>query len=533
MKKGKIFKRMGALFLSAVLTLAPFATASAADNDSPDATKAGSITVHKYLRAIESTTIGTGLPLTAAEEAVLGEVGIGIDFTLYKVNSNYEVTKDTKVQDALNNATAVSKQTTVSDGTIKWSFSSNAAGYYVLVEDPATTPEGYAAAPPTIIALPYAVDDNAWNYDIHVYPKNVSNKELVKTVVDEEAGYSVGDSVEWNYAAKIDVSKLYTNDKNGDGTADDESYGSYKITDVLDSRLKYDATTGLTMTGIGGSANVTLTKADGDFTVSASTAAGVETIVWTLTEAGIDKLVAVGSTGLTLTFETIVTDAAFGGSTSTEVKNGGTLEWKNYLDPSDSGYESSEYKIPEEDKPSVTLYGVEIKKTNNDGTKLLDGAVFKIATSKEKAQKSEFIQYDSNGDGTADKDVTVTTGAHPTDTTITGGWALFAGLPVNDSTDTKFWLVEDVAPTTADGKYVRPGDPIEVELLNNSGTGTAKVLASITIKNYLPGDPDIPDKWKLPLTGGMGTVIFYVIGAVIMIGAVFVLIRSKKTKAVR
>jgi fimbrial isopeptide formation D2 family protein/LPXTG-motif cell wall-anchored protein len=529
MKKGKFFKRMGALFLSAVLTLVPFAPVLAVDNNSPDPAAAGSITVHKYLRSIESSTIGTSLPLTETEEATLGEVGVGIAFTLYKVNANYEVTNTTTVADALANAAQVSRQVTDSDGIIKWTFPSNATGYYVLVEDPATTPAGYAPAANSIIALPYAVDDDEWNYDIHVYPKNVSDKGLVKTAVDEKLGYSVGDLIEWNYAAKIDLSKLYTNDKNDDGTTGDEAYGTYKITDVLDNRLKYDNTTGLSMTGLGGSSDVTLTQAAGDFSVTASTdSSGVETVVWTLTEAGIDKLVAASSTGLSLTFKTEVTDEAYGESATTEVKNGGLLEWENYFDEGESGYENGGYDIPDEEKPSVTLYGIEIMKTNNDGSKLLDGAVFKIAKSKADAVNSNFIQYDSDGDGTPDTDVTVTTGAHPTDAAITGGWALFAGLPVNVDSDTTFWLVEDVAPTTADGKYVRPGDPIEVKLLNHSADET---LAAVTIINYLPSDSDIPDKWKLPLTGGMGTVIFYVIGAVVMIGAVFMLIRSKKTKS--
>jgi len=502
MKKTKVLKKMFAMLLAAVLTLIPLASVSAANN-LPEAGHAGSITVHKYLRSTSSTTPGTGEAITdQAALAALGEkAGAGIEFTLSRIN--FPVTVNTTIADAQADCTEVSTKATDADGEILWDNAADGivTGYYLLEEDASTVPAGYTASAPAIISVPYALDDKDWNYDIHVYPKNVSDKELVKDTVTPQEGYSVGNTVTWSYLGKVDISKLYE--------AATPAYGTYKITDVLDSRLNYTSTT--SVKGVNGTTPVVTLTAGTDYDVDTTTTPG--TVVWELTNSGIDKLAGANATGLEIVFDTMINDTAYKGGT--EIENGGTLDWENY-----NGTEDGTYTIDDDDKPKVDLYNVGIIKTNNDGLKKLAGAQFKIATSKANAEAENFIQA-----GTPAADVTVTTDAD--------GKAMFAGVPVNASADTTFWLVEAVAPTTTDGEYVRPTIPFSVTLKNFTGTTDAeKLSASITIKNYLPGDPDIPTIWNLPLTGGMGTLMFYAIGAVIMLAAVVTYVKSRKRKSV-
>jgi len=520
MKKGKILKKISALFLMAALALAPM-TSALADNNLPTGTQTGDITVHKYLRDSASTMAGDSQKIT--DQTILDTLGTPADdadnkagFTLYAVPSNFEMEVTTTVADALTAARATpvgQEKFTDANGEINWTGLS--IGYYVLVE---TTPiAGYVASPDAIIALPYALDDNDWNYDVHVYPKNVNEKPLIKTVVDEDTAYNINEEITWKYNAQVEnYTKLFAEevlDTDGITVITPAAYGSYKIVDQLDERLDFEETVSIKGTG---QTAVTLTEdtgSGGDYKVSTGTN---NTVTWTLTEAGLEKLAVNKITALEVEFTTKVNAKAAGSGVGSDViKNGGTLEWKNVGD-----LVATEYVIEEKDKPEVDLFSLVIKKTNNDGSLLLNGATFKIAISNANAKAGTFIK-DSDGN-----DLVVTTAAHPTDTAITGGWAMFAGLTGSLTANTDYYLVETIAPTNQAGEeYVRPTEPIKVTLIADTASST------VVIKNYLIDDPDIPAMWKLPLTGGMGTVIFYIAGAIVMIGSAILFVKSKSKKA--
>lgn len=505
MKKRKILQKIGTMLCAVALALAPLATASAADNNLPEAGHAGSVTVHKYLRNTQSTTPGTGEELSSSDLVGFGtKAGAGIEFTLSFITC--DVDEDTTVDDVLSYLGTSITYATDANGEITWDNATDGivTGYYLLVEEAATTPDGYTPMEPAIIAVPYALGDNAWNYDIHVYPKNINEKELQKDIVDKELGYSVGDEITWKFSSIVQTSKIYAYDE-ATGT---EAYGTYTITDVLDSRLTYTGTT--SVTGTGGRSDVAL-DVDDDYTITKETDSdGIVALIWELTETGIKKLAEVGANTLEIEFTTDINERAYTAGT-TEIDNGGILDW----DGGDASSDSSSYTIEDDDKPVADLYNIEIIKTDSKGS-YLAGAAFKIALSKQDAIDEKFLQ---NEDGT---DATVTTNEN--------GYAMFAGLPVDTTADTDFWLVEDSAPEG----YVRIDTPIKVTIKNITGTTDAlKLSAEITIINYKPGDPDIPSKWNLPLTGGIGTTIFYVVGAVLMFGAVVLYVRSKKIKATR
>jgi len=545
MKKGKILKRVGAMFLTAALALTPMTSALATtiNTEAVDYTAVCSITVHKYLSSVDPTVAGSGLApgkLSSEEQAALAAAtaaGAGIEFTLKKVDSSYNLyDDDTKtyatVDDALANLDSsftTLTGTTNSSGIIE--FTGLEVGYYVLQEVAGTVPAGYEQAAAAIIAVPYAVDGAEWNYEVHVYPKNVSDKELVKENVEPEKGYAVGDTVNWEFTSKIDIAALYKAEDTTTTPATPAAFGTYSIEDELDSRLDFDAsdiTTGkMSVEGVvSGGANITMVL--GTDVVCTYTAAP-STLTWRLTEAGIKKLADANATGLKIKFETTINDTAYTAG-SDEIKNGGTLNWENA-----AGDKTTKYEIEEDDKPIAKLYNVVIDKVDGTSGAKLNGAVFKIATTKEDAIDGNFIQ-DDNGD-----DIIVTTANHiitpadssatpPVEEESTDGWAMFAGLPLtvtDPATDTDYYLIEVTAPTTADGAYVRNMDPIKVTIYAEELSG------AVTIKNFLPDAPDIPAQWKLPLTGGTGTVLFYVIGAIIMLGCVAAFAKSRKAKASR
>ena len=546
MKKGKILKKISALFLTAALALAPMTSALATSSNDylPDYTRTDcSITVHKYLSNVDPTVAGSGLATTdpnfSAEEAAAlaaaEKAGAGIKFSLYKVNLP-EVTEATTVADALVGATFISEKATNQYGDIEWT--GLAVGYYVLVEDKnnvssisaGTVPDNYSPSPDSIIAVPYAVDDKAWNYNVHVYPKNVSDKELVKEIALPEKGYAVGDTVDWKFTSKVNITALYQAADATTTPATPEAIGTYSITDTLDSRLDFDVND-ITTAGkmsvegvVSGGTNITL---DLGTDVTCTYTANSHLLTWTLTEAGIRKLAAAKATGLEIAFKTKINNSAYGAG-SNEIKNGGKLEWKN-----SEGTAQTPYEIEEEDKPIAKLYNIIIDKVDGTTKEKLNGARFKIALTAADAKAGRFLKYDSDNDGDIDdddEDVIVTTANHiisPGNTV--GGWAMFAGLPVTTSQLT-FYLAEITAPTVGtapnEKEYVRNMDPIEVKFATATTLSTTAV-----INNFLPEDPNIPDKWKLPLTGGMGTVLFYVIGTIIMLGCAVAFVKSRKAKA--
>lgn len=147
-----------------------------------------------------------------------------------------------------------------------------------------------------------------------------------------------------------------------------------------------------------------------------------------------------------------------------------------------------------QDSSKVVTGGLNIKKINSED-ELLDGAKFKIATTKENAQNGVFIK------GTDGQDIEVTT---------VGGYAQINGLEYNDDeTSREYWLVETQAPT-----YVEEGETKSYTLLSEpqavNVNGTSHT-AEIEVENKKP--------ITLPLTGGIGTVLFAVLGVGLIVVA--------------
>lgn len=170
--------------------------------------------------------------------------------------------------------------------------------------------------------------------------------------------------------------------------------------------------------------------------------------------------------------------------------NTATLEYTNKVN-TDGEQEDTNTT---QDSSKVVTGGLNIKKVNSED-ELLDGAKFKIATTKENAQNGVFIK------GTDGQDIEVTT---------VGGYAQINGLEYNDDeTSREYWLVETQAPT-----YVEEGETKSYTLLSEpqavNVNGTSHT-AEIEVENKKP--------ITLPLTGGIGTVLFAVLGVGLIVVA--------------
>ena len=90
------------------------------------------------------------------------------------------------------------------------------------------------------------------------------------------------------------------------------------------------------------------------------------------------------------------------------------------------------------------------------------------------------------------------------------GAATFGGLA-----DGTYYLVETKAPAG----YNRLEEPAEIKV-EGSSTDTAKLSVTAKVPNSTGT--------TLPSTGGMGTTVFYVLGFVLVMGAVVLLVTKKR-----
>lgn len=185
-----------------MMTMTAFAAGPSAKMPTIDASKSGTVTIHKYTKGTAEGTKGTGKVETSLPTGAEPLKGAG--FTLYKVvneagmeayyNTNptslpavdtYVKRDGTIKSEYASGATA--QETTDDNGTA--TFSGLELGFYVVIEttvpDAVTTPMD-----PFLLSVPMTTADGTdWLYDIHVYPKNETGYgkiSLEKTGVNGE-----------------------------------------------------------------------------------------------------------------------------------------------------------------------------------------------------------------------------------------------------------------------------------------------------------------------------------------------------------
>lgn len=198
---------------------------------------------------------------------------------------------------------------------------------------------------------------------------------------------------------------------------------------------------------------------------------------------------------------------------SEEMVNQATLTYTDKINVDGTSAASTQEKIA--NSAEVHTGKLLIKKVDQDGNNL-QGAKFKIATSKQNAENGVYIKNAENHDIEAISDE--------------NGNVIFEGLKYgNDGEDeanakTSYWVVETETPTYEDARgeekhYNLLNTPIEVKVSTSSDTENSATLKIVNKKGFV-----------LPYTGGIGIVLFILIGTGLIVLSIKL---NKKTDSKR
>jgi fimbrial isopeptide formation D2 family protein len=502
-------KLVAATAASALLALAGASMASAAVTPSTiDATKKGSITVHKY----EMPASGPGVEADGADHGALAGATpmAGVEFTVQQVtgvdlttNAGWKAATSLTVAQAQGKLSSTKTAiTTDASGVAK--AANLALGLYYVTET--KYPAGVTPSAPFLITVPMTDPANLdkWMYDVHVYPKNskIGGSKSVKDATE----IAMGGPVDWTILADIPA-----------GPATD----GYKIVDPLDNRLDYIGT------------QVTLTNGTA-LTASDYTTTYVEATHIVTTEfsaAGRAKLAAAKtadpSTQVKLVIYTKVNAVSNGIGVDGTIINVGWV-YPNaasfVIQPGKPGETTPGTPVdPENPVQPIPVGPVETKlaeikihkRAAENQSMSLAGAEFKLfATAADAAAGTNPITIDGKSTWTTGSDGNVTiTGLRQSD---------FAdNEQLTSTTDPKyqyFWLVETKAPT---------GRELLAEPIKTTAMGLGAKATSLDIDNAKHNDG-----FTLPFTGStLSAALFYGAGALLVGGVVIMAIRSRRKAA--
>ena len=400
-------------------------------------------------------------------------------------------------------------------------------GHYILVET--TTPAGHLTGTPSLVQLPMK-NGAVSNYQVHVYPKNITSDGLMeKEVEGAQRPVSYDDVVPFSLKAKFinaaGVSSAADLRNTASPSGNPADYGTAKIEERFNTYFVND--------GINSNIQVRWTNAANDFigavlseglhyTVARTPATAVagEIVAVQLTPAGIDAAILSGAAGFGFTIS-----AQFKGLPSAGVGAPVSISNSMVADIRKAGDTTTPPPPPE--VIHVPTISVTARKVDDSVVPVtLAGATFKIATVGVNPQPADFVK------GAGGIDLTVTTDA-------TGVFS-FSNLPnYSNLTGAKYYLIETVTPAGYTGNAI-----IAVEWANKAiyqGTnpgffnGAGNWLSGINlvrdagdIVNTTDGTTLHEPGFSLPLTGGAGTMMFTAIGVLVMLGATVVYLRGKK-----
>lgn len=268
--------------------------------------------------------------------------------------------------------------------------------------------------------------------------------------------------------------------------ADITTYKTYTITDKLDTQLTFKSGTVVVKNG-----NTTLT-ATTDYTLTEPAADNEYTLTVALTPTGIAKLAP--NSSVTVDFNATIKDTA---KVNTAIPNTAKISWTNAND-----------RTGEPESTPVYVATLELKtvKVDSKDNSKLSGAEFKLELN---GTPLKFTK-------TADGEYKVAPNGTDTLTSGPDGKLNISGLKAATYT-----LTETKAPQGYQ-LLVEPLTMIVNETSNTAVTVSADSDDIRMIKNV--------KQPNLPLTGGMGTILFTVAGLALIGGGAFFFIRSRKTR---
>lgn len=202
-------------------------------------------------------------------------------------------------------------------------------------------------------------------------------------------------------------------------------------------------------------------------------------------------------------------DAKLKADTTTVLKpTGGNLSTA-YLDYSNNPYNKESELQVQKDEVTAYTFGMIVNKINaSNKTEFLSGAKFKLSTDKAGNNTIKFVK---NADGVYYQDDTSST----YEVEVGSGTDKIGVLELRGLQDGTYYLTETKAP---DG-YNRKTDAVEVVIEDGE-------MKEVTIENNA--------NFQLPLTGGMGTVVFTASGILLMgLGIILLVAINRKRKQVK
>ena len=494
-------RKLTSLLLALVMVFALAVTVAA--DGTTGTTGTGSITISNAAKG-ETYTIYKLFDATVNADgssiAYTGEIPESLKtyFTADK-NGYISATKDAKdgenMSEGLKTAlkawtkTATATATAESDGSAL-TFKGLAFGYYVV-----TTTQG---------DMLISVDSTMPS--VTIVDKNSSApKDLRKTASSKDV--SIGDTV--TYTVRFKTSNYYGAGK------DAKEILSYTIEDTLPDFLSSVNVTSIIVDNDG---KDTTTNDQADVTAQFTDKKIV--IDW-YDEAGNKFLYNNGAT-VTITYTAVVTEkAAIDGEGNT---NNVTVTWTTK-----NGNEPGPGKL--ETKETIFTYAIALKKVNNKGT-ALPGAVF------------EFPFYvKSTADAT--DGAYIYAGTNPGEDLTNQITTPDSGVIVVKGVKSGTYEIKEV---TAPAGYNKLTAPVTVKAVQTGSTSTHTIVYLDENGNITNTETDKTTKvnvdidtiaatavvvvnkagTELPSTGGMGTTIFYVLGAVLVVGAGVLLVTKKR-----
>lgn len=423
---------------------------------------ATNLTIHKIVGATESQATYGELTGTTPPA---GNPVPNISFTYWKVTeSQFNTMKanpgsyQTAAQvSAVAGSAQGTTAKTAADGTVK--VNGLAEGYYWFIED-ASTGVKASAAVPFGLDLPVTNESGAgYITDLHVYPKNTL--EDVPSIDKDVA-------TDGNKSSTFDIGQAFNWIIQPTVPKGIDEYTKFTVKDTLNAALDFQGTDAVTVTSGG-----TALTAGTDYNVTFDNASRQLTVDFTT--AGLKKL-TVGAP-LNINVSTAINDQAVMGQ---NIVNNATLDYDT------SHGNTGTVTVAEVDRPEVHTGGKQFKKT--DGNAALSGAQFVIK------KGDQYLHQDAN--------LAVTWGARDgakVFNSAADGLFEVKGLAYGD------YVLEE---TQAPAGYTLPTNPTTSFTVNASSyTDTPSEI--INKKSYIPN------------TGGIGTIIFTVIGLLLMALALF------------
>lgn len=354
--------------------------------------------------------------------------------------------------------------------------------------------------------------------------KKVKKLEETEDKYSKGTDASVGDTVTWKVEASVpsNVNELKT----------------YKLTDTMSTALTWENVKDANLQ-IATNPSIDLTK-DTDYKLTVpkdNTEGGTWTIEFT--EAGKIKLADSNVKVITVTFNTKLNKKAKIGSEGN--LNDAELDYSNAIYPTDDPKNPNNSNEPGEDKiqDQAIVYSFQMNVLKVDGkTNTALGGV-----------KFDLYSYTGKEPNPTEAELKGNDGKLVEGNLITDGSGKIQKTGLKKGT---YYLVETETVTNEDGKrYNLLKEPVKVEITvdyktktettitkdakgNVTNTTTVKTETftggdnntgtfTVTVKNYTG--------FELPITGGMGTVLFSIAGFALMAGAAFVLLKGRRKDA--